>query len=61
MRACDVLWPDATADGVVGKLCASRRTRSGPGIFGSLQALLTLKILLDSKASSPAKSCSSIS
>ena len=40
------LWPDATADGVVGNCAQAGVLGPVPGIFGSLQALLTLKILL---------------
>jgi adenylyltransferase/sulfurtransferase len=40
------LWPDATADGVVGNCAEAGVLGPVPGIFGSLQALLTLKILL---------------
>jgi adenylyltransferase/sulfurtransferase len=40
------LWPEATADGVVGNCAAAGVLGPVPGIFGSLQALLTLKILL---------------
>jgi adenylyltransferase/sulfurtransferase len=40
------LWPDATADGVVGNCADAGVLGPVPGIFGSLQALLTLKILL---------------
>jgi adenylyltransferase/sulfurtransferase len=40
------LWPDATADGVVGNCAQAGVLGPVPGIIGSLQALLTLKILL---------------
>jgi adenylyltransferase/sulfurtransferase len=40
------VWPDATADGVVGNCAQAGVLGPVPGIFGSLQALLTLKILL---------------
>jgi adenylyltransferase/sulfurtransferase len=40
------LWPEATADGVVGNCAEAGVLGPVPGIFGSLQALLTLKILL---------------
>ncbi len=40
------LWPDATADGVVGNCSEAGVLGPVPGIVGSLQALLTLKILL---------------
>jgi molybdopterin/thiamine biosynthesis adenylyltransferase/rhodanese-related sulfurtransferase len=40
------LWPDAIADGVVGNCAAAGVLGPVPGAFGSLQALLTLKILL---------------
>ncbi|MDP9012732.1 MAG: HesA/MoeB/ThiF family protein [Pseudomonadota bacterium] len=40
------LWPDATADGVVGNCAEAGVLGPVPGIFGSLQALVTLKILL---------------
>lgn len=40
------LWPDATADGVVGNCAQAGVLGPVPGIVGSLQALLTLKILL---------------
>src|SRR5271156_6133531 len=41
------LWPDATADGVVGNCAEAGVLGPVPGTFGSLQALLTIKILLD--------------
>lgn len=41
------LWPEATADGLVGNCAEAGVLGPVPGIFGSLQALLTLKILLD--------------
>jgi len=40
------LWPDATADGVVGNCAEAGVLGPVPGTFGTLQALLTLKILL---------------
>jgi sulfur-carrier protein adenylyltransferase/sulfurtransferase len=40
------LWPDAIADGVVGNCAAVGVLGPVPGAFGTLQALLTLKILL---------------
>jgi adenylyltransferase/sulfurtransferase len=40
------LWPDAIADGVVGNCAAAGVLGPVPGAFGTLQALLTLKILL---------------
>ncbi|MGO9994788.1 MAG: ThiF family adenylyltransferase [Steroidobacteraceae bacterium] len=40
------LWPDATADGVVGNCAEAGVLGPVPGTFGSLQALLTLKVLL---------------
>jgi molybdopterin/thiamine biosynthesis adenylyltransferase/rhodanese-related sulfurtransferase len=40
------LWPDATADGVVGNCAQAGVLGPVPGAFGTLQALLTLKILL---------------
>ena len=40
------LWPEATADGVVGNCAEAGVLGPVPGAFGSLQALLTLKILL---------------
>ena len=40
------LWPDATVDGLVGNCAESGVLGPVPGVFGSLQALLTLKILL---------------
>jgi adenylyltransferase/sulfurtransferase len=41
------LWPDATLDGVVGNCAAAGVLGPVPGAVGSLQALLTLKILVD--------------
>jgi adenylyltransferase/sulfurtransferase len=41
------LWPDATADGVVGNCAEAGVLGPVPAVFGSLQSLLTLKILLD--------------
>jgi len=40
------LWPDATADGVVGNCAEAGVLGPVPGALGSLEALLTLKILL---------------
>jgi adenylyltransferase/sulfurtransferase len=40
------LWPDALADGVVGNCAEAGVLGPVPGTFGTLQALLTLKILL---------------
>jgi sulfur-carrier protein adenylyltransferase/sulfurtransferase len=40
------LWPDATADGVVGNCAEAGVLGPVPGAFGALQALMTLKILL---------------
>jgi sulfur-carrier protein adenylyltransferase/sulfurtransferase len=40
------LWPDAVADGVVGNCAEAGVLGPVPGAFGSLQALMTLKILL---------------
>jgi molybdopterin/thiamine biosynthesis adenylyltransferase/rhodanese-related sulfurtransferase len=40
------LWPDAVADGVVGNCAEAGVLGPVPGVFGTLQALLTLKILL---------------
>ena len=40
------LWPDAIADGVVGNCAEAGVLGPVPGTFGSLQALLILKILL---------------
>jgi adenylyltransferase/sulfurtransferase len=40
------LWPDATADGVVGNCAEAGVLGPVPGTFGCLQALLTLKLLL---------------
>jgi molybdopterin/thiamine biosynthesis adenylyltransferase/rhodanese-related sulfurtransferase len=40
------LWPDAIADGVVGNCAEAGVLGPVPGTLGSLQALLTLKILL---------------
>jgi sulfur-carrier protein adenylyltransferase/sulfurtransferase len=41
------LWPDATPDGIVGNCAESGVLGPVPGVFGSLQALLVLKILLN--------------
>jgi len=40
------LWPDAVADGVVGNCAEAGVLGPVPGIFGAMQSLLTLKILL---------------
>jgi molybdopterin/thiamine biosynthesis adenylyltransferase/rhodanese-related sulfurtransferase len=40
------LWPEATADGIVGNCAEAGVMGPVPGAFGTLQALLTLKILL---------------
>jgi adenylyltransferase/sulfurtransferase len=40
------LWPDATTDGVVGNCAEAGVLGPVPGAFGTMQALLTLKILL---------------
>jgi adenylyltransferase/sulfurtransferase len=40
------LWPDAIVDGVVGNCAEAGVLGPVPGAFGTLQALLTLKILL---------------
>jgi molybdopterin/thiamine biosynthesis adenylyltransferase/rhodanese-related sulfurtransferase len=40
------LWPNAVADGVVGNCAEAGVLGPVPGTFGTLQALLTLKILL---------------
>jgi adenylyltransferase/sulfurtransferase len=40
------LWPDAIADGVVGNCAETGVLGPVPGAFGTVQALLTLKILL---------------
>ncbi len=40
------LWPDATADGVVGNCAEAGVLGPVPGTFGALQALLAIKILL---------------
>jgi sulfur-carrier protein adenylyltransferase/sulfurtransferase len=40
------LWPDAIADGVVGNCAEAGVLGPVPGAFGTLQALLTLKIIL---------------
>jgi sulfur-carrier protein adenylyltransferase/sulfurtransferase len=41
------LWPDAPADGIVGNCAEAGVMGPVPGAFGALQALLTLKILLN--------------
>ena len=46
------LWPDATADGVVGNCAEAGVLGPVPGIFGALQALLTLKSCWACRASS---------
>jgi sulfur-carrier protein adenylyltransferase/sulfurtransferase len=40
------LWPDAVADGVVGNCAEAGVLGPVPGIFGTLQSLLAIKILL---------------
>lgn len=40
------LWPEATADGVVGNCAEAGVLGPVPGTFGCVQALLTLKLLL---------------
>jgi rhodanese-related sulfurtransferase len=40
------LWPDAIGDGVVGNCAEAGVLGPVPGAFGTMQALLTLKILL---------------
>ncbi len=40
------LWPEATLDGLVGNCAEAGVLGPVPGVFGSLQALLALKILL---------------
>jgi adenylyltransferase/sulfurtransferase len=40
------LWPDATPDGTVGNCAQAGVLGPVPGVFGSLQALMVLKILL---------------
>jgi len=47
LHAClRCLWPEATADGVVANCAEAGVLGPVAGVFGSLQALLTLKILL---------------
>jgi sulfur-carrier protein adenylyltransferase/sulfurtransferase len=41
------LWPEATLDGLVGNCAEAGVLGPVPGTFGALQALLTLKILLN--------------
>jgi len=41
------VWPEATRDGLVGNCAEAGVLGPVPGVFGSLQALETLKILLD--------------
>ncbi len=41
------IWPDAVADGVVGNCAEAGVLGPVPGAFGTLQAVLTLKILLN--------------
>ena len=41
------LWPEATRDGVVGNCAAAGVLGPVPGVLGALQALETLKLLLD--------------
>jgi molybdopterin/thiamine biosynthesis adenylyltransferase/rhodanese-related sulfurtransferase len=40
------LWPDAVADGIVGNCAEAGVLGPVPGVFGTLQALLAIKILL---------------
>src|SRR5580693_5933620 len=40
------LWPDAIADGVVGNCAEAGVLGPVPGTFGTMQALMTLKVLL---------------
>jgi molybdopterin/thiamine biosynthesis adenylyltransferase len=40
------LWPDAVADGVVGNCAEAGVLGPVPGVFGTLQALLAIKVLL---------------
>ena len=47
LHAClRCLWPEATADGVVGNCAEAGVLGPVPGTFGTLQALLTIKLLL---------------
>jgi adenylyltransferase/sulfurtransferase len=41
------VWPEATRDGLVGNCAEAGVLGPVPGVFGSLQALETLKLLLD--------------
>jgi adenylyltransferase/sulfurtransferase len=41
------IWPDATRDGLVGNCAEAGVLGPVPGVFGSLQALEALKVLLD--------------
>ena len=41
------IWPDATRDGLVGNCAEAGVLGPVPGVFGSLQALEALKLLLD--------------
>jgi adenylyltransferase/sulfurtransferase len=41
------LWPKATADGTVGNCAEAGVLGPVPGIFGALEALLVMKVLLD--------------
>jgi len=41
------LWPDAIADGLVGNCAVAGVLGPVPGAFGSLQAIVTLKLLLN--------------
>lgn len=41
------LWPKATADGTVGNCAEAGVLGPVPGIFGTLEALLVMKVLLD--------------
>ena len=41
------LWPEATADGIVGNCAGAGVLGPVPGAFGALEALLAIKVLLD--------------
>jgi sulfur-carrier protein adenylyltransferase/sulfurtransferase len=41
------IWPEATRDGIVGNCAEAGVLGPVPGVFGSLQALEALKVLLD--------------